>query len=339
MENKKETMGRMGADAAGAHEARVDAAPVRLRAPDGAPLEGAALRLVLLGAALTACGAAVALTVRWHELSPAAQAAVVLALVAVPGLIAALVRARRPGLAMGLHAAATLMVGGAVVWLGAILGVHGYGPEAMLPWAAAVAAGWGLGHAEMGERAWWIRVGAVRLAGRSLALVLIQVALAGSAVGLYAVQRAECPRVWVQAEMVGAAGRYEELRLEVDGCRSTLPSAFHAVFPRDVNGVAGGKTYTIRAGEPLEFLAGLRAEDGRLEAIREEGTEHAPRGVAVRAEAGASCAAMWLEKPVDVYAAKGAAGLTGAGQGIWVLVTVPPKGMPRILAVKLGNRE
>jgi hypothetical protein len=242
---------------------------------------------------------------------------------------------------MGLHAAGTLMVGGAVMWLGAILGVDGYGPEAMLPWALAAAAGWWLGHAEMGERAWWMRLGSVRVAGRSLVLMAVQVMLAGSAVGLYFVQRGTGPRVWVQAEMTGQAGRYAELRLEVDGCRSTLPSAFHAVFPRDVNGVAGGKSYTIRAGEPLEFLAELRAEDGRLEAIREEGTEHAPRGAAVRAEAGASCAAMWLEKPVDVYVAKGAADLSrlGAGQALWVLVTVPPKGMPRAVAVKPGNRD
>lgn len=335
MNDKRETTGGVGADA------RVDGVPVRLRAPDGEPLEGPAERLVLLGAALLACGAAVFLAVRWHELSPAAQAAVVLALVAAPGLIGAVVRARRPGLAMGLHAAGTLLVGGAVVWVGAILGVDGYGPEAMLPWAAAAAAGWWLGHAEMGERAWWFRLGRARVAGRSLVLMAVQVTLAGSAVGLYWVQRAACPRVWAQAEMTGEAGRYVELRLEVDGCRSTLPSAFHAVFPRDVNGVAGGKTYTIRAGEPLEFLAELRADGGRLEAIREEGTEHAPRGAAVRAEAGASCAAMWLEKPVDFYGTKGAADFSrlGAGQELWVLVTVPPKGMPRAVGIKIGNRE
>lgn len=343
MDEKLDGAGRADASAGAAmraHETPADAAPIRLRAPDGEPLVGQAQRLVLLGAALLACGAVVFVAVRWEELSRAVQAAVALMLVAAPHLAAALVRARRPRLAEGLHAAGTLMVGGALVWLGRILGVDGYGPEALLVWAAAVGAGWWLGQAETGERG-WVSVGGLRLAGRSLALVVIQVALAGSAVGLYAVQRAMCPRVWAQAEMVGAAGRYAELRLTVDGCRSTLPSAFHAVFPRDVNGVAGGKTYTIRGEQPLVFLAELRAEDGRLEAIREEGTEHAPRGETVRAEPGTSCAAMRLEKPVDVYAAKGTAEFLqrGPGQVIWAEVTVPPKGMPRVVEVKPGNRE
>jgi hypothetical protein len=105
--------------------------------------------------------------------------------------------------------------------------------------------------------------------------------------------------------------------------------------------VAGGKTYTIRAGQPLEFQAQLEVVDGKLEAIREEGTEHAPRGVAVRAEAGAGCEAMRLATPVDFYLAEHAADPSRLqpGQELWVEVTVPPRGMPRPLqlAVKDGT--
>jgi len=80
----------------------------------------------------------------------------------------------------------------------------------------------------------------MKISKTSIALLLIQLALVSSIAAKYIYQRSTCPRVWTRAaaydpELV-MRGRYLSLRLTVDGCQSTLPSALHAVFPRNSDG-------------------------------------------------------------------------------------------------------
>ncbi len=90
----------------------------------------------------------------------------------------------------------------------------------------------------------------------SIVLLLIQLALISSIAAKYLYQRRSCPRVWVRAaaydpEMV-MRGRYLSLQLTVDGCQSTLPSALHAVFPRNSDG-------TTKPSRLSRQLAGSRS--------------------------------------------------------------------------------
>ena len=84
-----------------------------------------------------------------------------------------------------------------------------------------------------------MKTGKCTLAGVSVALLVIQLALVSAIAAKYLYQRWRCPRVWTRAAAIDPEmpmrGRYLSLRLTVDGCESTLPSAKNATFPRDVN--------------------------------------------------------------------------------------------------------
>ena len=88
-----------------------------------------------------------------------------------------------------------------------------------------------------------MKPGKVTFAGKSVALLLIQLAIVSSIAAKYLYQRWTCPKVWARTAAYGwrlPCSRYFSLRLTVDGCQSTLPSAKAAAFPRDVNGATIG---------------------------------------------------------------------------------------------------
>ncbi len=98
-------------------------------------------------------------------------------------------------------------------------------------------------------------------------------------------------------------GRYLSLQLTVDGCQSTLPSAKHASFPRDINGVRQPGPYVIRAAaDTSSFQARLKVEDNKLLAIRiedaEESTSATTRVSMARRARAIRCAS---REPVDFY--------------------------------------
>jgi hypothetical protein len=188
-----------------------------------------------------------------------------------------------------------------------------------------------------------MKLARISLSGASVALLAIQLALVASIAGKYLYQRWQCPRVWARAVAADPElpmrGRYLSLQLTVDGCRSTLPTAFHAVFQRDINGVAGGKTYTISAGQAVQFPAQLKVIDNRLAALRIPDSDSRAAGVMVSALPGSSCAEMRLDEPVDFFLAGSAAAPArlGPSQDLWVEVTVPPSGPPRPLQLALKD--
>jgi hypothetical protein len=188
-----------------------------------------------------------------------------------------------------------------------------------------------------------MKLGKMTLSGTSVALLAIQLALVASIAGKYLYQRWTCPKVWARSAVYDPEtpmrGRYLSLQLTVDGCQSTLPSAFQAVFPRDVNGVAGGKTFTISPRQPVRFPAQLKVVDNKLEAIRIPESDSRTVGVTVSALPGASCTEMRIDTPVDFYLAEHAADPSrlGPGEELWVEVTVPPNGPPRPL--QLARKE
>jgi hypothetical protein len=179
----------------------------------------------------------------------------------------------------------------------------------------------------------------------SVALLAIQLALVSSIAVKYAYERAKCPRVWTRTLWhdpdAPLRGRYQSLQLIVDGCKSTLPSAKQAGFPRDVNGVPNGEDYSVAAPIFVEFAAQLAVRNNRLVAIRISDGEDAPVGENVIAQTGISCDAMRLSAPVNFYTPEHAPGtlLTKAGQELWVEVTVPPKGPPRPIQLALKDNS
>ena len=106
----------------------------------------------------------------------------------------------------------------------------------------------------------------------SIALLIIQLVIVSTVAAKYLYQRATCPRVWTRAAAYDPSlvmrGRYLSLQLTVDGCGSTLPSAKDAQFPRNINGVPGGNTFSIRAANTVWFQAKLAVKDNKLIAIR-----------------------------------------------------------------------
>ena len=183
----------------------------------------------------------------------------------------------------------------------------------------------------------------MKLSKTSVALLLIQLALVSSIAAKYLYQRWNCPRGWARAaaydpEMV-MRGRYLSLQLVVDGCQSTLPSAFQARFPRNVDGTTRPNGYSIQAEQPVRFSAQLKAEGNRLLAIRIEDADQRSSGVVVQGQPGSSCDALRLEEPVDFYIAEHAASPLPIkpGQELWMEVTVPPKGPPRPLQLALKD--
>jgi uncharacterized membrane-anchored protein len=175
----------------------------------------------------------------------------------------------------------------------------------------------------------------------SIVLLLIQLALVSSIAAKYLYQRRSCPRVWTKAaaydpEMV-MRGRYLSLRLTVDGCQSTLPSALHAVFPRNTDGTTKPTGFTVKAEYPVQFRARLKVEGDKLLAIRIPEADQTSKGVYVTATPDSSCDAMLLDKPVDFYIAEHASDPTRLkpGQELWMEVTIPPQGPPRPLQLTL----
>ena len=80
-----------------------------------------------------------------------------------------------------------------------------------------------------------MKIGRVTLSGVSIALLVIQLLIVSSVTGKYLWQRWRCPSVWTRATAIDPElpmrGRYLSLRLTVDGCQSTLPSAKQAESP------------------------------------------------------------------------------------------------------------
>jgi len=179
-----------------------------------------------------------------------------------------------------------------------------------------------------------MRVGRLRGSGVSVALLVVQLGLVSTMAARYLYERWGCPRVWTRATAYDPEtpmrGRYLSLQLTVDGCRSTLPSAKEATFPRDVNGAIRPGPFVLRP-RAVYFSANLKVENNRLEAIRIQDPEMHSGGQEVSAMPGAQCENMRLEAPVDFYVADTAKSPLPlkAGQELWIEVTVPPQGPPR----------
>jgi len=180
----------------------------------------------------------------------------------------------------------------------------------------------------------------MKISKTSVALLVIQLAIVSSVAAKYLYQRWTCPHVWTRTVAIDPElpmrGRYLSLRLIVDGCQSTLPSAKAAQFPRDINGAAIMGPYMLRAS--AIFHADLKVENNRLLAFRIPDDENGTLGQEVSVWPGAACDAMRLDTPVDFYLAEHAQSPLPLkpGQELWIEVTVPPKGPPRPtqLAVK-----
>ena len=183
----------------------------------------------------------------------------------------------------------------------------------------------------------------VRMSRASLVLLIVQLALVSSIAAKYLYQRSECPRVWTRAaaydpELV-MRGRYLSLRLTVDGCQSTLPSAKRADFPRDVNGAAVQGQYAIRGKGNVEFPAELKVANNQLLAIGIRDAERRGGERTVMAGPGAPCDQMRLVDPVNFYIAEHARSPIpiASGAELWIEVTVPPKGPPR--PIQLARKQ
>ena len=173
----------------------------------------------------------------------------------------------------------------------------------------------------------------------SIALLLIQLAIVSSVAAKYLYQRWTCPRVWAHTVAIDPEllmrGRYLSLRLTVDGCQSTLPSAKAAAFPRDINGSAIQGPYQLRA--LATFHADLKVQNNRLLAISILDDKTGRLGQAVSVWPGAACDAMRLDAPVDFHIAEHVRSPLPlkAGQDLWIEVTVPAKGPPRPMQLAL----
>jgi hypothetical protein len=183
----------------------------------------------------------------------------------------------------------------------------------------------------------------MKLSKASIGLLLFQLLVVSTVAAKYLYQRATCPRVWTRTaaydpELV-MRGRYLSLQLTVDGCNSTLPSAKDAEFPRNVNGVPGGKTFSIRSADTIWFQAKLAVKDNKLIAIRVPESDTSTATQTIAGNPGASCEQMRLSQPVDFYIAEHATDPTRLhnGQELWIEVTVPPKGPPRPLQLALKD--
>lgn len=177
----------------------------------------------------------------------------------------------------------------------------------------------------------------------SVALLVIQLVIVSSVAAKYLYQRATCPRVWTRAAAFDPQlimrGRYLSLQLTVDGCQSTLPSAKQARFPRNVEGVPQGFTYSINGRQFVEFSARLAVMNNRLAAVRIPDSDDSGSGQSVLASPGQSCDAMRLSRPVNFYIPEHAIDPTRLkpGQELWIEVTVPPKGPPRPIQLALKD--
>jgi hypothetical protein len=187
-----------------------------------------------------------------------------------------------------------------------------------------------------------MKIGRVEISLAAIAVLVIQLALVVSIAGKYLSERKTCPRVWARAVAydpeMPMRGRYLSTQLEVDGCGSTLPSATHAQFPRDINGAVKPGPYVVR-GQPVSFNAKLRVENDRLVAVRLEGEQAQTEGLEVWANPGTSCDRMHLQEATDFFLAEHAPDPLALkhGQELWIEVTLPPKGAPRPIQLAIKD--
>jgi hypothetical protein len=186
-----------------------------------------------------------------------------------------------------------------------------------------------------------MKIAKISFSGTSIVLLVIQLALVSSIAAKYFYQRARCPRVWVRAaaydpEMV-MRGRYLSLQMTVNGCKSTLNSAFQVEFQHNSDGTPKPNNYTVKSDSPVTFRAKLKAEDNKLLAIRIPEADESSKGVNVTAMPDSSCDALRLDEPVDFYIAEHAddPSRLKPGQELWIEVTVPPIGPPRPIQLAL----
>lgn len=184
-----------------------------------------------------------------------------------------------------------------------------------------------------------MKVGRGNISIASLFVLVIQLGLVSAVAAKYLYQRSTCPRVWTRIVAIDPEmpmrGRYLSLRLMVDGCQSTLPSAKQAAFPRNLDGTVKPAPYVLM-GSPA-FPAKLAVEKGRLVALRDPVVEVHSSDQMVIALPGISCEAMQVARPVSFYIADKAASPLplGAGQELWIEVTLPPNGPPRPIQLAL----
>ena len=182
-----------------------------------------------------------------------------------------------------------------------------------------------------------MKIGRWTLTKTSIALLLIQLAIVSTIAAKYFYERKTCPRVWVRTVAIDPElpmrGRYLSLRVTVDGCQSTLPSAKAAKFPRGWNGAAVPGNYSVQYVAPVYFPAELKVVKNQLVAVEITNEEKKESGQLVEAPAGAACQQFLLATPVDFYLAEHAVdpSWTKPGQELWIEVTLPPKGPPRPL--------
>ncbi|HTW81653.1 MAG TPA: hypothetical protein VME23_19050 [Terracidiphilus sp.] len=187
-----------------------------------------------------------------------------------------------------------------------------------------------------------MKIGRVQLSGAAVAVLGFQLALVVSIAGKYLYERETCPRVWTRAAAydpeMPMRGRYLSTQLEVDGCGSTLPSAAHAQFPRDINGAVKPGPYKVR-GPQVSFEAKLRVENNRLVAVRLEGEQAQSEGLEVWANDDTPCDKMHLRETTDFFLAEHAPDPLALkrGQELWIEVTLPPKGAPRPIQLAIKD--
>jgi hypothetical protein len=187
-----------------------------------------------------------------------------------------------------------------------------------------------------------MKIGRFTLSAASLALLIVQLALVSTIAAKYLYQRWSSPRVWTRAAAVDPQlpmrGRYLALQLTVDGCQSTLPSAKDANFPRDFNGAVKPGPYVLRPNA-VDFRANLKVDHNTLVAVRIEGQEDSNAGEEVVGAAGSSCNEMQLASSTDFNISDTAQSPLPLkpGQGLWIEVTVPPKGPPRPIQLALKD--
>jgi hypothetical protein len=179
-----------------------------------------------------------------------------------------------------------------------------------------------------------------RLSITSVVLLAIQLVLVSTVAGAYFFQRLAYPRVWTRAVAVDPEtlmrGRYLSLKLTVDGCRSTLPSARQARFGRNVDGSANQNPYAVAAPSTVSFPAHLMVRENELIAVALTAEENPARGQMVLAAPGATCEEMSLAIPVSFYLPDRAIVPDGSsGAELWIEATIPPQGPPRPLQLAL----
>jgi hypothetical protein len=184
----------------------------------------------------------------------------------------------------------------------------------------------------------------MKISKASIALLVLQLIIVSTVALKYLYQRATCPRVWTRTAAYDPTlimrGRYLSLQLTVDGCSSTLPSAKTAEFPRGIDGVPRGNTFSIRSADTVWFQAKIAVKNNKLIAIRVPESDTSPGTQTVAGWPGMSCDQMRLSTPVDFYIPEHATDPTRLtrGQELWIEVTVPPKGPPRPLQLALKEK-